>query len=413
MIIFAPKKCMTLRVGRITGHDMAIIDAIHEIDRGALTLSPNHLITLSQWRVLRAQLKTPPPLSDRPPSHHLTSVIDITLKNIPGSYLRGVQCTTPCVLTYETLNWIAMPDYTEGEEDFGDVDFHKIHLHKTTAGGSGGWTFFNLFHRFNDIDIRFNDLHNGVMTFLQYGKYLSLVSYEDEDEPENDAPLRDPSPLAVYDSFMATDWIDLDGTSNTHSEYSVPSVFGLDLFDLAEPLPDSDIHRPPYRWVLIGPPRSGTGIHIDPLLTSAWVTLLQGCKRWVLFPPETDANLIGLKEDEQSIFWFKNRYESLKARSNIKMIEVLQMPGETVYIPAGWPHVVINLELSVAVTHNYASEVFLEEIWGSLCREGEGEFALRWLEGLKANGLDDLVDRIRKCHEEDGLGEFVSASFSS
>jgi len=42
---------------------------------------------------------------------------------------------------------------------------------------------------------------------------------------------------------------------------------------------------------------------------------------------------------------------------------VTQRVGETLFVPAGWWQVALNLEESVSVTHNFASRHHFDEVW--------------------------------------------------
>lgn len=68
--------------------------------------------------------------------------------------------------------------------------------------------------------------------------------------------------------------------------YSVPSIFPDDYLSYL------GAKRPQYRWLLVGPQRSGSMLHIDPYETSAWNTLLVGRKLWIMFPPDADKTLV-------------------------------------------------------------------------------------------------------------------------
>lgn len=258
--------------------------------------------------------------------------------------------------------------------------------------GDKAWTFENLLHRFGNVNWRFSDTHGAMMCMDTYAKYINGIE-----------GMLDDSPLGIYDSEFG-DGVEDDNDNEDSSptcilvtEYSVPSCFSSDLFQFAE-----KGNRPPYRWILIGPERSGTGMHIDPLYTNAWVTVIQGKKRWMLFPPSVSLEKIGVVDgmpQMNSATWFKTYYDRVTAEDwpeEWRPVEVLQYPNETVFVPNGWPHLVLNLELTVAVTHNYASEYGpFERMWEEVQAE-ETEFSQRWYSGLKIH-RPDLAERISKC----------------
>lgn len=259
---------------------------------------------------------------------------------------------------------------------------------------TGGWTFEHFVLRFGNVAWRFSDVHGEMMTLSTYNKYISTVEGQTDD-----------SPLAIYDAEFG----DEDSpTSILLGEYEVPTCFSPDLFGLAISSNDDgntgdEDTRPPYRWILIGPERSGTGLHVDPLWTNAWVTVLQGLKRWLLFPPCTPQEQIGMIEGQPQIsssIWFRDYYEKVTSPDwprEWRPVEVLQYPGETVFVPNGWPHLVLNLKLTVAVTHNYASEFGpFERMWREVATD-EPRFARRWYAGMLIN-RPDLADRVQIYH---------------
>lgn len=80
----------------------------------------------------------------------------------------------------------------------------------------------------------------------------------------------------------------------------------------------------------MGPARSGSGLHVDPLATSAWNALVAGHKRWALFPPGTPRHLVlpklpGL--EREAVSWFTHVYPLTQRPDwpTAKPIDVIQV----------------------------------------------------------------------------------------
>jgi histone arginine demethylase JMJD6 len=216
----------------------------------------------------------------------------------------------------------------------------------------------------------------------------------------------DDSPLYIFDSAFDEDRY----ANQLLKQYRVPSYFKEDLFNLV-----SERRRPPYRWFLVGPQRSGTCVHIDPLSTSAWNTLITGRKRWVLFPPHISKDIVKGKglvrkdEDDEAIHYFttilpriKRKAESLRSTPPYEgfcCFEFTQNAGETIFVPYGWWHAVLNLEDTVAITQNYCSRRNFDNVWLKT-RSGRKRMAWKWLCQLEIDH-PDLADRAKELNRRD------------
>jgi len=65
-------------------------------------------------------------------------------------------------------------------------------------------------------------------------------------------------------------------------------------------------------------------------------------------------------EDDEAINYFVDLLPRIREKHgrNLKIYELIQEPGETIFVPGGWWHGVLNLEDTIAVTQVFFGQNF-------------------------------------------------------
>lgn len=102
--------------------------------------------------------------------------------------------------------------------------------------------------------------------------------------------------------------------------------------------------------LFVAPCGSGSSLHVDTLQTNFWMFMSLGRKRWrlvskdqiALLHPQYLCDLNPVFPEDLNV-----------VKPNVTIYETELEAGDLIFVPAGWPHQVDNLETSVAISANF------------------------------------------------------------
>lgn len=164
------------------------------------------------------------------------------------------------------------------------------------------WTLANLARRCPSGRFRAEAV---LSTLSTYAQYAANCATED-------------TPSYLFDSEFCAK-ASQDGVA-LEDDFAVPPIFTSDLFKVLKE------QRPDYRWLIVGPARSGSTFHKDPNHTSAWNAVTSGSKAWIVFPEDVQPPGVQVSEDEAQVStpdsvaeWFVSYYKCVAFQGGERM----------------------------------------------------------------------------------------------
>ena len=151
---------------------------------------------------------------------------------------------------------------------------------------------------------------------------------------------------------------------------------------------------------------------MDPYLAPAWNAVIDGRKRWAIYPPGKQPIGVGdpdsrYYESPRPAEWYRKYFYNLSAEE--RPVEFMLEKGELLYLPAGWWHQVINLTDTIAVTQCFVTPGALPCVYGDIKKNKkfwkkidqqvilQDENAVKILK--ECGQFDDSVDRYDSCSD--------------
>lgn len=222
------------------------------------------------------------------------------------------QPNVPLVITDLVTTWPAYAKWTPAHlcEQYGHIPFH-----------AAGFDF--SMKSYFDYCFKSTDDQPLYLFDKQFASKASRLAADYQPPPYFDRDLFRHLGATESEAKAATSHGGSDGTDSsdagvTSSPENTPKPTGADSSCSPSSSSSGDgspTLRPDYRWLIIGPAKSGSVFHKDPNGTSAWNACISGTKKWILFPPHMTPAGVHPSEDGASVAtpltpmeWFTDFY---------------------------------------------------------------------------------------------------------